>query len=135
MITSEMKKNITTREDIKELVDRFYEKVRIDQSIGFLFNDIARVNWEKHLPRMYDFWENIAFQTGSYIGNPMIVHADLHKKYPLSKKHFEQWLQLFISTVDEYFEGERAELVKKRAFSIAAVIQHNQMNKDLGLSV
>jgi len=65
----------------------------------------------------------------------MIVHADLHKKYPLSQKHFEQWLQLFISTVDEYFEGERAELVKKRAFSIAAVIQHNLMNKDPGLSV
>ena len=129
-----MKKNITTREDIKVLVDRFYEKVRIDESIGFLFSDIARVNWEEHLPRMYDFWENIAFQTGSYVGNPMIVHTDLHQKHPLSQKHFEQWLKLFTSTVDEFFVGECAELVKKRASSIAAVIQHNLLNRETGSS-
>ena len=130
-----MKKNITTREDIKNLVDRFYEKVRVDESISFLFNDIGRVNWEKHLPRMYDFWENIAFQTGSYVGNPMIIHADLHQKYPLTQKHFEQWLKLFVSTVDENFMGECAEMVKTRASSIAAVIQHNLMNKEPGSSV
>lgn len=118
-----MKKDITGREEIKLLVDSFYEKVRRDEEIGFLFNDVAKVNWQHHLPRMYDFWENIIFQTGGFTGNPMIAHATLHKKSPLTAAHFGQWQKLFVATVDELFEGDNAELTKQRAISIATVMQ------------
>jgi hemoglobin len=127
-----MKNDISSREDIIRLVDRFYDQVRSDQVIGFLFNEIARVDWQKHLPRMYDFWENIVFQSGSYNGNPMIVHAQLHQKYPLSRGHFDQWLNLFESTVDDLFEGEKASLIKTRAASIAVVMQDNVIGKETG---
>ncbi|MFI5151849.1 MAG: group III truncated hemoglobin [Chitinophagales bacterium] len=127
-----MKKDISSREDIIRLVDKFYDHVRSDEVIGFLFNEIARVDWQKHLPRMYDFWENIVFQSGSYNGNPMIVHAQLHQKYPLSRRHFDRWLNLFESTVDDLFEGEKARLIKMRAASIAVVMQHNVIGKETG---
>lgn len=45
-----MKKDITSFEDIRLLVDSFYEKVRNDEVIGFLFDEVARVDWERHLP-------------------------------------------------------------------------------------
>ena len=118
-----MKMDIANRTDIQLLVDTFYTKVRADATIGYLFNDVARVTWELHLPRMYDFWENILFQTGSFKGNPMAAHVQLHQKSPLTAGHFEQWLKLFLATVDELFEGDKAELIKQRARSIATMMQ------------
>ena len=72
---------------------------------------------------MFDFWENTLFYTGSYSGNPMKLHQKLHQMFTLTAKHFSQWVQLFTTTVDELFEGEKAELAKQRAISISAVMQ------------
>jgi hemoglobin len=118
-----MKKDIRTKEDIQQLVDTFYEKVKRDETIGYLFNDVAKVDWPRHLPRMYDFWENILFQTGNFNGNPMIAHARLHEKSPLTAAHFARWQQLFLNTLDELFEGEKTTLAKQRAMSIATMMQ------------
>jgi len=91
--------------------------------IGYIFNDLAKVNWEKHLPVMFDFWENTLFFTGTYSGNPMKSHQRLHQLYTLNEKHFAQWVQLFIATVNELFEGAKAELAKQRAISISTVMR------------
>jgi hemoglobin len=126
-----MKKDIRDRSDIQQLVDSFYEKVRNDDTIGYLFNDVAKVDWERHLPRMYDFWESIAFQTGSFSGNPMSAHMLLHQKSPLNKEHFAQWLHLFLGTADDLFEGEKTELIKQRARSIATMMQIKIINSGI----
>lgn len=118
-----MKTDIRNREDIAELVNAFYEKVKQDDLIGFLFNDVARVNWEKHLPIMYDFWEGVLFQSGHYAGNPMTAHMHLNEKSPLKAEHFSRWKELFLQTINERFEGEIAELARQRAVSIATVMQ------------
>lgn len=118
-----MKKELSGRADIELLVQSFYAKVKKDDTIGFIFNDIAKVNWEKHLPVMFDFWENVLFYTGSYEGNPMLIHQHIHRVVPLTREHFLRWYQLFSQTVDELFEGENAMLAKQRAFSISTVMQ------------
>ncbi len=118
-----MKKDIETKKDIELLVNNFYEKVREDEMIGHIFNDVAKVNWEKHLPVMYDFWENVLFYTGSYTGNPMDLHKHLHRVMPLNKDHFSRWENIFTKTIDELFEGEKARLAKQRAISISTVMQ------------
>jgi len=118
-----MKKDIENIEDIKLLINSFYDKVKADKTIGYIFNDIAKVNWEKHLPVMYNFWENVIFFTGSYNGNPMTTHVRMHNVVHFTTDHFERWIKLFTSTVDELFEGEKAELAKQRAISIATVMQ------------
>ena len=41
----------------------------------------------------------------------------------MSKAHFDHWLMLFTTTVDDLFEGEKAEQTKQRATSIATVMQ------------
>ena len=53
----------------------------------------------------------------------MAQHQQLHQKSARSKAHFDHWLALFTGTVDQLFEGERAELTKQRATSIATVMQ------------
>jgi len=118
-----MKKDIENREDIEVLVNTFYHKIRADDVVGFIFNDIVKINWETHLPAMYDFWDNALFFTGAYTGNPMNLHQHLHHIRPLDKKHFAQWVRLFIETVDELFEGGKATLAKQRAISIASIME------------
>ena len=72
---------------------------------------------------MYDFWENTLFYTGTYTGNPIQNHRQLNTKYPLTKAHFDQWISLFNTIVNELFEGEKADLAKQRALNIATVLQ------------
>ena len=120
-----MKKDIVNRTDIELLVNTFYEKVVADKQLGFIFQEIAKVNWSTHLPVMYNFWENIILFTGSYQGNPMNLHKHLHHIKPLNKAHFDQWNQLFISTVDELFEGPKATLARQRTLKISNIIMEN----------
>jgi hemoglobin len=118
-----MKKDIETEADIELLVNSFYDKVKENPVIGYIFNDIAAVNWERHLPVMYNFWSNAIFYSGGYTGNPLIAHKHLDKLFPLTTAHFSEWNKLFTTTVDELFEGEKANLAKQRALSISTVMQ------------
>jgi hemoglobin len=118
-----MKSDITSRKDIILLVDTFYDTIRKDEMLGYIFDNIAHVNWVKHLPIMYDFWENTLFFTGSYSGNPVLSHTHLHKLFPLTKAHFDHWNVLFGKTIDALFDGAKAELAKQRALSISIVLQ------------
>ncbi len=121
--------DIKDRSDIEKLINTFYEQVRKDDVIGYIFNDVMKVDWEKHLPVMYDFWETLILNTANYTGNTMGVHFLVNKKVPLGKKHFERWMEIFTSTVDSLFEGEVAEMTKKKAKSIADLMQF-KMNKE-----
>jgi hemoglobin len=120
-----MRKQMENREDVIRLVNTFYDKVKPDPVIGFFFSKVVNVQWEKHLPVMYNFWENIIFHTGGYTGNPMRIHMDLHQQSSLKKEHFDRWTKLFNETVDELFQGDKAEQAKQRALSIATVMQLN----------
>ena len=123
-----MKKDIRTREDIIKLVDAFYEKVKVDDTIGYIFSDVAHTNWKSHLPRMYDFWENILFSTGNFEGNPMMAHKELNKKVQMDFTHFNRWNILFKEIVDSLFKGEKAEEIKNRAMNISKAMLDKAIN-------
>ncbi|MCC7466044.1 MAG: group III truncated hemoglobin [Saprospiraceae bacterium] len=112
--------DIQTSADIRLLIDTFYEKVKADEVIGYIFNDIAQVDWAHHLPIMYAFWEFLLLDTpDAYRGNPIQKHLDLHQKVRLKAEHFYRWLLLFQSTVDELFQGSSADNAKFRAYAIS----------------
>jgi hemoglobin len=68
---------------------------------------------------MYDFWSSMLLGDQTYRGNPLQKHLPL----AIDQSHFNRWLSLFKETVDENFEGDKAEEVKMRAKSIAGVFQ------------
>lgn len=114
-----MKHDISQPEDVKLLVDTFYEKVRRDEVIGYIFDDVARVDWAHHLPRMYAFWEFLLLNRDTYRGNPIEPHLRLSEKIALTAEHFDRWVALFHASVDELFEGENATAAKFRGYAIA----------------
>lgn len=118
-----MKADIKNREDLLQLVTRFYEKLLADDSISYLFTDIAKIDLPHHLPVLVDFWDSILFQSDTYQKNAMQPHLSLHQQSPLQKHHFETWLRYFKESTDELFEGEKAFMAKERATSIATVMQ------------
>jgi hemoglobin len=79
-------------------------------------------NWEKHLPIMYSFWENIAFSSSEYSGNPMEKHQHLHQIHPISTMHFERWMELYTQNMNELFEGPNATLLILRAANISKIM-------------
>lgn len=117
-----MKKDIQSRSDIDDLMIRFYARAIGDQVIGYIFTDVAKLDLKNHLPIIGDFWETLLLGTGNYQKhgrNPLQIHAQLNLKTPLRPEHFRRWLKIFRETVDESFNGERAEFAKTRAEAIA----------------
>ncbi len=119
------KKDIQTRNDIKLMVDTFYDYVNQSDILGFIFNDLAQVNWGMHLPKMYSFWASMLLGEQSFSGNPMQIHIMLSFETDMSTKQFNEWLYLFNKTIDELFEGEIANEAKLRASRIASNFQRN----------
>jgi len=117
------KNDIQDRKDIVRLIDHFYTLIRQDKSIGDLYQNTYQVQWEKYLPIMYDFWENVLFYSGGYNGNPMYVHQKLHHMHAIKKADFKRWLELFKQAVDELYQGPMAEEIKLRASNIATIMQ------------
>jgi len=120
--------DIQGRAEIEQLVDRFYDKVRVDDLLGPVFNDVAKVDWDVHLPRLYAFWQTVLFGEGGFRGNPLGVHFKLAGETEMDWPRFERWLGLFNETVDELFEGERAAHIKRAANDMAHVI-YSRVNK------
>ncbi len=110
-----MTKAISTLDDIKLLVDTFYAKVQQDELIGPVFNEKIQDRWNEHLAKMYTFWQTVLLGDHTYFGRPFPPHANL----PVELEHFDRWLAIFFQTVDELFEGEKAEEAKWRGSQMA----------------
>lgn len=117
-----LQREINNREDVFLLVSIFYNKIKMDEFIGPIFlNAIQDDEWENHLEKLTDFWETNLFFAKKYKGNPMKVHQqlDVVNNFIISQKHFGKWLELWVSTVDELFVGEKALKAKNNARNIS----------------
>ena len=67
--------DLDSAEEIAEMVRRFYQDVAQDDLLGPLFNDIAQVDWNEHLPKLTMFWCRALLGIEGYVGNPFRSHA------------------------------------------------------------
>ncbi len=112
-------RQIETLEDIRQLVDHFYGKVRQDEFLADIFNKVIGNHWPDHLEKMYRFWQTVLLGEHTYYGSPLAPHI----KLPVQRTHFDRWKQLFMETVDENFTGEKAAEAKFRAEKMAEMFQ------------
>ncbi|QBQ42993.1 group III truncated hemoglobin [Sphingobacterium psychroaquaticum] len=112
-----MKKDIQQLDDIKLLVDTFYDTIQKDELLGPIFNGVIQDRWSEHLAKMYTFWQTILLDEYTYQGRPFPPHAQL----PIQQEHFDHWLELFYATVDNLFAGPIAEEAKSRGRKMATL--------------
>ena len=111
--------DILTLDDIKLLVDHFYEKVRQDALLAPVFNNRIQDRWPQHLEKMYAFWQTVLLDERTYAGSPFPPHASL----PVNASHFKRWMELFILTTDTLFHGKKAGEAKWRAGKMAELFK------------
>ncbi len=124
-----MIKEIEAREDVSLLVRTFYSKVRKNDLLGPIFNGII-TDWETHLELLTDFWETNLFFARKYYGNPLHAHVNVDDKVDntINELHFGTWINLWLETVDELFEGEKANIAKNRARNMGTFMYLNIFN-------
>lgn len=113
-------KDIQNLQEIKLMVDTFYSKIREDEKLQDIFNDIIQDKWPEHLEKMYQFWQTVLLGEHTYHGNPFLPHA----KMPINASHFEQWVKIFHQTINSLFQGEKAEQAKWQAERMAEMFLH-----------
>mgnify|MGYP003525218579 CR=1 FL=1 len=103
--------------DVKKVVDCFYDKVRNDEQLKDVFNNVIQDRWDAHLEKMYRFWQTVLLEEHTYYGSPFPPHANL----PVNQKHFDTWLGLWYESIDESFAGTKADEAKWRGDKMAAM--------------
>lgn len=113
------KKDISSLEDIKKLVDTFYGKIRKNELLGPIFDERIQNRWPEHLEKMYTFWQTVLLKEQTYFGSPFVPHAQL----PVDNIHFNTWVGIFNETVDDLFIGRVAEEAKWRGAKMAEMFE------------
>lgn len=112
--------DIINLDDVKLLVDDFYGRVRENELLAPIFDEIIGDRWPSHLEKMYGFWQTILLDVQAYSGSPFLKHI----KLPIDKEHFDTWIKLFNETVDAHFTGEKADEAKWRAARMSEMFQY-----------
>lgn len=106
---------LCTEKEIKTLVYGFYDKIRIDDTLGPIFNTHIQ-DWDSHLEVMVQFWSSMLLGTGTFNGTPMPKHVALPN---LQASLFRHWLTLFHQTTLELPNRAFAERADEFAQRIA----------------
>lgn len=114
------KSDIQDLDDIKLLVDDFYKQVQVEPLLGPIFDEVIKDQWPVHLSKMYRFWQTLLLGERTYDGAPFPPHMAL----PIDGEHFDKWIEIFHSTVDKHFKGEKADEAKWRSTKMAALFTH-----------
>ena len=119
-----IKPDIKDKTDIGLMIRTFYGSLLTNEIMKPVF---ANTNFEAHMPHMIAFWSFVLLDEEGYKTNVFDKHVNLGIK----EEHFEIWLHHFEKTVNDLFEGEKAELAKQRAQTIAFTFKEKlrQMGK------
>jgi hemoglobin len=121
--------DIETREDIERFVKLFYARLLKDERLAAIFIEVAKVDLNKHLPLISDYWEKLLLGATGYKRHTMNIHRAVHSKRKLAAKDFERWLGHFHSAMDAMFSGSRADRAKQIAAQIAANMQSSMLTE------
>lgn len=105
-------KDITSRADIELLIHSFYGKLLQIPDMKVVFQGI---DFPKHIPHIVHFWSFVLLDEEGYTTNVF----EKHTRLPIQLHQFDTWLSVFTASVDELFAGEKAEMAKQRATSLA----------------
>ena len=107
--------------EIAEMVRRFYQDVAQDDLLGPMFNDVARVDWSEHLPKLTAFWCRALLGIEGYAGNPYRAHSLVNDQAPFTIAHFERWLYLFHDAIELGWTGPNSQRALALAHNVARV--------------
>src|SRR5690606_32283792 len=107
----------------------FYQRVQHDEILGPIFNDIAKVDWDHHIPLICQFWNSVMLKTNEYHGNAYRKHVILGERTKLTEQHFSRWLMLFQEEALKHLPIQEANLITEKARLIAESLKIGAISK------
>lgn len=104
--------DISTKADIELLINSFYSNLLQIEEMRPPFEGL---DFAHHTPAIVSFWAFVLLDEEGYKTNVFEKHMHL----PIKPHQFDIWLNTFTTTVDSLFAGEKAEMAKLRATSLA----------------
>lgn len=111
--------DLDSSERIAEFLQHFYGKLLNDPVLAPIFIVVAQIDITQHLGHIQAYWEKLLLGKDDYHRHTMNIHRVLHSKRALTPADFDRWLDFFVSTVREHYEGPQAERAIKVAGHIA----------------
>ncbi|HWJ70314.1 MAG TPA: group III truncated hemoglobin [Sphingobium sp.] len=105
---------------LERLIPRFYARVRADDQLGPVFNDIVD-DWPDHLDKLVAFWSSVMLTSGRYKGNPMMAHVRHHSR--MTPELFTRWLEIWAEVTNELMTRASAAALQGKAARIAKSLQ------------
>ena len=105
---------------LQQLIAHFYARVRADDLIGPLFNEVVD-DWPAHLDKLQSFWSGVMLASGRYKGRPLPAHVQHGDR--MSGAAFDRWLALWRHSTDEMFQPGPARASQDKADRIAESLQ------------
>ena len=115
---------------IEKLVTHFYQKVQRDEILAPIFNNVAQVDWDKHIPLLCQFWNSIMLKTNEYHGNAYQKHILLNQCTDIRETHFSRWLNLFQEEAVNQLPQEIAEELVQKATLIAESLKFGMLSQE-----
>lgn len=116
------KLDLDRRSHVHDAVVAFYREVVFDDVLGPVFDEVAEVDWARHIPVLVDFWCRVLLGEPAAGGQIFAVHADLHSLEPLTREMFDRWYGLWSACIDERWSGPIADRAKAHAGRVAATM-------------
>ncbi|HLH92196.1 MAG TPA: group III truncated hemoglobin [Xanthobacteraceae bacterium] len=84
---------------LRDVVQRFYAKVREDEILGPIFEAAIGADWDAHMERINRFWLTATRLERSYEGGTFMRAHLKHRS--IRAEHIPRWLRLFEETLAE----------------------------------
>ncbi len=114
--------DITRRADVHELVVVFYREIVFDDVLCPVFEEVAEVDWARHIPRLIDYWCRQLLHEPTYTGSLFPPHRAVHERSAFQAEHFDRWFRLWVATIDSRWSGPVAEQAKSHAAKMGKLL-------------
>jgi hemoglobin len=121
--TASVLPDLDSRPRIHDAVVGFYREVVFDDLLGPVFDEVAEVDWQVHIPTLIDYWCRVLLGQPMAGGPLLAPHARVHRLEPFTTEMFDRWTGLWASTVDAAWSGPLADRAKSHATRVAGTLE------------
>ena len=130
MIKTQELSDLDTRNEIHDLVVYFYREIVFDEFLDYVFEDVAQVDWNSHIPRLIDYWCGVLLRQPGYDGMMLVAHEEVHGIESFTLEHFERWFTMWVGCVNARWQGPHAEKAKSHADNMARVMSRRLLGSE-----
>lgn len=124
------KPDLSTRTEIHDLVVEFYRAIVNDAELGYIFGEVAEVDWTLHIPKLIDYWCRVLLKQPGYDGYILAAHQHVHGIEPIPREMFDRWYLMWVDSIDGTWEGPIAEQAKAHGAKTMKMLAHRLRDEE-----